>query len=341
VFDNEEAPMIGSGMVLLAIVAGLGPSVPAPRVAPEAFRAWFEAARDGQLDIPPAVEKAARRYQFVFVGGFMSERSSAYFQQNARDLRARDVPLRSIHFVFPSSEGTIEENSGLVTDSFRKIAREDPGKLVVIAHSRGACDALAFALRNPEFVADRVEAMFLVQGPFGGTGLADRVAGDGPAPDRQMPPAPRVTAGLLDRLERNSVKNGKHAGLSDLTTSASHDFWTDLLEKDRRAIPVVGPRTFYVTTATPPGRHRMFLRSTAWYLETYFGTNDGVVALDDQSLPGVGTIVAVLDAGHTDLTGQFPTARASRRLRRALVEAIVMAVGNDAAVEGHAGRDGR
>jgi pimeloyl-ACP methyl ester carboxylesterase len=321
--------MIGSGIVLLTVIAGVSDVGDPPRVAAGAFRAWFDAARDGRLDIPPAVEKAAQRYQYVFVGGFMSERLSTYFQQNAHDLRSRGVPLRSIHFVFPSSEGTIEENSGLVSDAFRKIARDDPGKLVVIAHSRGACDALAFALRNPEFVAERVEAMFLVQGPFGGTGLADHVAGDGPAPDRQMPPASRVTANLLGRLERNFVKSGKHAGLSDLTTGASHDYWTDLLEKHRLAIPVVGPRTFYVTTATLPGRHRMFLRSAAWYLETYFGTNDGVVALDDQSLPGVGTIVAVLDAGHSDLTSQFPSARAQRRLRRALVEGIIMAVGHD------------
>ena len=54
-----------------------------------------------------------------------------------------------------------------------------------------------------------------------------------------------------------------------------------------------------------------------------------MVALDDQTVPGLGTVVAVLDAGHTDLTNRFPWARPKPRLRRALIDAIVMAVGTD------------
>jgi hypothetical protein len=37
-------------------------------------------------------------------------------------------------------------------------------------------------------------------------------------------------------------------------------------------------------------------------------------------------VLAVLDAGHTDLTHRFPSARPQKRLRRALVDAILMAV---------------
>ena len=66
---------------------------------------------------------------------------------------------------------------------------------------------------------------------------------------------------------------------------------------------------------------------TGWYLGTYYGPNDGLVALEDQSLPGLGTVLAVLDVGHTDLTRRFPAARPKHRLRNALVDAILMAVG--------------
>ena len=329
--------MFGIGVLLLGLVAGPEAVAERPHVTPDAFRAWFDASLEGNLEFPAAAEKAARGYQYVFIGGFASERMSSYFLQNAQDLQARGVPQRSIHFIFPSSEGTIEENSGLVSDTFRKIARESPGKLVVIAHSRGACDALTFALRNPAFVADHVEAMFLVQGPFGGSGLADVVAGDGPAPDHKMRPQHRATATILARLERYYLGRGHHAGLPELATDVAHDYWKTQLHEHHDAIAVVGPRTFYVTAATAPGHQRVFQRAAAWYLDTYFGTNDGVVALDDQSLPEVGTVLTVLDAGHTDLTHRFPLAPLTqRRLRRALVDGIMISVGTSALTEGKA-----
>ena len=80
-----------------------------------------------------------------------------------------------------------------------------------------------------------------------------------------------------------------------------------------------------MTTRTEPGQLRFFQQTIAWYLG-YLGPNDGIVALEDQSVPGLGTVLAVLDAGHTDLTNRFPSARSKSRLRRALIDAIVMAV---------------
>jgi len=82
-----------------------------------------------------------------------------------------------------------------------------------------------------------------------------------------------------------------------------------------------------VTSRTSPSHHPLFQRVTGWYLGTYYGPNDGLVALEDQSLPGLGTVLAVLDVGHTDLTRRFPAARPKHRLRNALVDAIIMAVG--------------
>ena len=69
-----------------------------------------------------------------------------------------------------------------------------------------------------------------------------------------------------------------------------------------------------MTTKAKPAHLRLVLQATAWYLGTHFGPNDGMVALEDQSVDGVGTILAVLDAGHTDLTHRFPSAMPKRRL---------------------------
>jgi len=292
------------------------------------FCKWFDAASEGKLDIPAKVSRTARRYRYVFVGGFHNERMPGYFAQNAKELRAKTVPKRSVHFISPSSHKTVAENAEAVRARFGEIAGEGPEKLVVIAHSRGACDSLAFALKNPEFVSDHIQAMFLVQGPFGGSAVADYVVGEGPAMDRDMPWRHRLIAHLLGSLEAYRLSRGKHGGLPSLTRRASKEFWERALEEHEAAIPVVAPKTFYVTTKTNPSRLRLFLQATASYVGTYFGPNDGIVTLDDQALPGLGTVLAVLDAGHTDLTNRSSTSRPKRRLQKALIDAIIMTVGD-------------
>jgi hypothetical protein len=128
----------------LTILAGLATwpegSTPRPAVSPAAFRAWFEAAHSGDLAIPDEVERNARRFRYVFVGGFASERMSGYFKDNVAELRPRGVPPGAIHYVYPSSHRTIDENAAEVRERFLAASREGPERLVVIAHSRGACE---------------------------------------------------------------------------------------------------------------------------------------------------------------------------------------------------------
>ncbi len=269
----------------------------------------------------------ARRFRYVFVGGFLNERMPGYFSQNARELRACGVPRPAIHFVSPSSHRSFDENLETIGEDFRRIAEAGPEKLVVIAHSRGACDALAFALRDAQFVADRVEALFLVQGPFGGTGVADYVMREGVPLDRRMPVGSRVVVHLLGKLERWLMDGGSHGGLARLTRSASRSFWGETLERHADAIPIVGPKTFFVTAEVRPSRLRLFARAFARYLLAYYGPNDGLVVLEDQSLPGLGKDLGPLHAGHADLTRTFFSTRAKRRVRKALVQSILMTVG--------------
>lgn len=250
-----------------------------------------------------------------------------YFMQNVKELRARGVPRTSIHLVKPDSQQTVDGNARSVRTELREIAAQGTERLVLIGHSRGACDALAFALQNPKFVKEHIRALFLVQGPFGGTPVADYVNGEGTPMDRRMPTGYRVMGQTIGRLESGLLGDDKHEAIASLNRKDSDSFWSEMLRTHRAAIPVVGPRTFYVTSRTGPSHHPLFQRVTGWYLGTYYGPNDGLVALEDQSLPGLGTVLAVLDVGHTDLTRRFPAARPKHRLRNALVDAIIMAVG--------------
>jgi hypothetical protein len=168
--------------------------------------------------------------------------------------------------------------------------------------------------------------MFLVQGAFGGTGAADYMMGEGSLMDHRMPWRLRVLAYALGSFERYLLHRGKHGGLAGLTRAGSERFWAEIREEYAEAVAVVGPKTFYVTSQVSPTQLRLFHRAIAVYLKTYYGPNDGMVALVDQSLPGLGTCLGVLDAGHTDLTHRFPSTRAPRRLRKALIQAILMTV---------------
>jgi pimeloyl-ACP methyl ester carboxylesterase len=326
-------------LTLLPLLLGPpGPVETNPIVTPAKFQASFESSLAGKLAIPDNIKEGSLRYRYVFIGGFLNEGMSQYFKQNARELRALGVPRAAIHYIYPSSHESVAGNADLVRGDFQKIASEGPEKLVVIAHSRGACDALAFALQNPEFVANRVEALFLVQGPFGGTGVADYVTGEGPPIDSLMPFPHRVVGLALGRVEETRLAHGKHGGITALTRRASRAYWEMALKENQAAIKVVGPKTFYVTAKTKPSHLGLFLKSTAFYLGAHFGPNDGMVALDDQTVAGLGTVLAVLDAGHTDLTHRFPSALPNRRLRRALIDAIVMAVGRPVTVKVAASR---
>ncbi len=296
-------------------------------LTPAAFQSWFQAAAQGKLDIPRGVERRAQEFRYVFVGGFANERMPGYFSQCARELKASGIAPGSIHFIFPSSHESFDGNRDEVRSRFLEIASQGNERLVVIAHSRGACDALAFALQNEEFVRDRVQALFLVQGAFGGTGAADYLMGEGMAIDNQMPLRLRALAYLLGKFEAYLLNRGKHGGLAGLTRTESERFWDELRASHASAAAVVGPKTYYVTSQILPARLRLFRRAIASYLQTYYGPNDGIVVLRDQSLAGLGTELGVLDAGHTDLTHRFPAGRASSRLGRALMQSIVMAVG--------------
>ena len=304
-----------AGILSLAMVAA-GQDI-GPAVGPGEFQGWFDRAAEGRLRIPEEVQARVRRLRFVFVGGLGNERMPDYFAQNIAELRALDVPPEAIHAIRPSSHASLAANLEVIRAGFLDLAAAGPERLVVIAHSRGACEALAFALREPDFVRDHVAALFLVQGPFGGTGLADYVLGEGEPMDRRMPLRARLVAKAVCGLERSSLRRGRHGGLEGLTRDAAREFWRGELEANAEAIPVVGPRAFFVEAMVPPSRQRLLRKPLARYLHTYYGPNDGVVLASDQSLEDLGTRLGPLDVGHTDLTHRFPAARAQRGLRRA------------------------
>ena len=291
------------------------------------FEGWFARSVEGTLAVPASIEESGRGFRYVFVEGFRNERMPGYFGQNIAELRARGIAKGQIHVISPSSDKTWAENAGPIRARFLAIAAEGPERIVVIAHSRGACDALAFALENSGFIRDRVEALFLIQGPFGGSGAAEFVVGGGAPMDGRMPWRYRAIATVVARLARFSARRSGLDALAGMTREASRKFWEQTLRKHADAVAIVGPRTFYIRSSTLPSSLPIARRAIAWYLAIYHGPSDGLVAVADQMLPALGTVIATLDGGHTDFTHHFPATRASRKYREALIRSILMALG--------------
>lgn len=313
--------------LVLKVALLLGGVHPAPTIKPSEFQDWFLASFDGTLELDDDLTERVQEFRYVFVMGLMNERSPGYLEQNVRELKQLGVPSNRIHRIAPSSDASFRENLDEIRAAFKEVAEQGSEPMVIIGHSRGACDALAFALHEAEFISERVVALFLVQGPFGGSGAADYVLGSGVPMDRKIPPPARALANLFRNAAARKLERGKHSGIVDLTSDASERFWKRLLVSRRSAIPIVGPRTFYIEATVPPSRQPPLRRPVARYLETYYGPNDGLVAAGDQYLPDLGTRLGMLEVSHMDLTHRFPAARPQRRLRGALVQAIAVSVG--------------
>lgn len=310
--------------LLTGLLLGLSPQARAGNAFEEAFRR----ASAGDLDLTRAQVRAAQGHRYVFIAGFRGDQLPGSFATAEKELRHLGVPRSSLHLIRPETAGTREDAVALLRTRLDAIAKDGGGdRLILIAHSRGATATLDFALRHPDFVRDRVDALYLIQGPFGGSGLADQAAGLGPAIDRQMPTRYRVAARIAAAVFRASAGRKGDQAVREMTTRASRDYWRTLIRDRPDAVAVVGPRTFFIRSSIPPDRLRFFRRALAWYLRTYQGASgDGMVAVADQWLPDLGTVIGTVEAGHSDLAYRRGRSRGTRRLPQALIQAIVVAV---------------
>ena len=293
---------------------------------------WFERQVDHPTALPVEAREAASRYRYVFVAGFLNEGFRlGYFYDNRKALLEAGIRPDAIHVIFPRSGNGVEENVALLRQSIPDLAARGPQKLVLIAHSKGAVEALAFVAAAPAFVRDRVQAVFLVQGAFGGTSVADYVAGGGHPLDDRMPVRRRVELAI-------AVKGGKlldpwiDDGVQSLTHRRAGDFWNQVLPAagapgaTSRLPQETTDKIFFVRSLRDPDKVSTLIAATASYLHIYYGDNDGLLEVNDQWIAGTGQILATLDADHFTLTIARPVSNQPSRTRRAFTRGLLMQV---------------
>lgn len=322
-----------------AVAAGdkAAPPGPVGRPAGPTFAAFFERQLTAPQPLPAEVLEAARRYRYVFVAGFLNEGfKPGYFNENREALAEAGVVAGAIHVVFPHSADAVEETAARLGHEIPDLAAQGPEKLVLVGHSKGGAELLAFALGNPTFVRERVAAIFLVQAAIGGSGVADYVTDKGHPLDDRMPAASRVAFSVAARGGK-LLDGHLDRGFQSLTHDRAAALWARLLPSGHpngrhaneskataAAPPFLAERIFYVRSHRAPERVSKMLSLTATYLTTYYGDNDGLVQVEDQWLPGTGRVLATLDVDHMALTVARPVSGDGPAFRRAFTQALLM-----------------
>jgi pimeloyl-ACP methyl ester carboxylesterase len=313
-------------LFLLAVCLGFGQyGFAVPQIEPAVFTKWFNRSFGGVLNVPESVRNKALTYGYVFVGGWGNELAPGYFSGNISELKALGVPEDHIHRIFPPSTQGLSQNAEFVRTQITNW--KGPEKLVLIGHSRGGLDALLFALKNPDFTEKRVEAVFLIQAPFKGSGLADYLVGEGIALDERMPSFARKAFYWLGEAERRILRRWTGHGLADLTHQQAKESWEKRLQSHVATSPGLRGKVFYIRSAVEPQKQTPYFWASSWYLSTYYGKNDGLVTLEDQFLSQLGQRLNIVGCGHHDLTGSFPLTFATSNFRKALSRSVFMAVG--------------
>ncbi len=180
-----------------------------------------------------------------------------------------------------------------VAANARRVAeavRAAPGRVILIAHSKGGLEALAALLRDD--VAARCDGFIALQCPFQGSPVADALLG------RQQL---RLALDQVARL--TGLGNGR--GLMDLTTATRHD-WMMRHRAEIEALIAQVPVTTLATQLDNPAdwRDGFYAALSRWMVEEGEGPNDGLVPVASALLPGARHVV--LAGGHRALVTAAP-----------------------------------
>jgi len=239
------------------------------------------------------------QYQFIFVEGFLGSATVQNFIPLENVLQ-NDFQVDDFTIVIPRSANSIATNAPLVREAVLDFRRRSPEKKsILIAHSKGAAEALLMVLQHPELITDGlISEVVLVDGAFNGTPLA-------------------YLWQDFCHLGRMTEIAAKDLDLCRILMS-----WTDGVNsmKPNRIRPIMAQAIASISEGTKSsiGKHLWSIHCqfgdlrTQWksklaipwaYLKLY-GDNDGVILTADENLQtslGIGTDLGLFFSDHMSL----------------------------------------
>lgn len=273
----------------------------------EDFATVFRRLEDPMALTPPLVLHAEKNLHYVFITGLAGDIAPGYFQHAMQQLEELGIPKSSIHLLRPPSRRSSLENARALRERLARI----PGRLVVIAHSKGANESFLFAVENPKFIEERIEAMYLMQASYFGSPLADELLFRKTHDISHASPWQR----FLIRAEklRGRVMYGVlfRRGLRGLATKEAGEVMNRVMTANPGSQRLLKERLHFITTAMQgPGLTRLIL--------DLYGDSDGVNPVPTQYVPDWGNHLAHLEAGHVDLILPWGNIARKRALARAI-----------------------
>ncbi len=271
---------------------------------------------------PIIQKKIVKKFEYVFIAGFLNEGLLGYFKDNKKALLVNGVPKKQIHIINPSSNKGLSQNIPLILKKLKEIRNLKKKKLIIIAHSKGAAETLGLAMLHSDFIENNVHKIYLVQGALKGSGVADYIQGVGPAMSKDAPLKARLWFYLAGRTAR-AMDPIINKGITSITHEYAKNYWEDIFNKVGAPSNSLSQKIGYITSYEHPKKMSDVVDCTGWYLHTSFGKNDGLVELKDQYFKNFGNLLIVMKADHTDLMTFKPLSNVSKNVRFSLMEAIL------------------
>lgn len=271
-------------------------------------------------EIPKKVQMQVNKFEYIFISGFMNEGAADYFAENIAILQKIGVPLDAISVLHPSSQNSAIDNLKFIQQNISKKSKK---KRVLIGHSKGATETLLFAMKNLTFVQENVQAIFLIQGAFLGSPIADYVLGGGHPIDEQLPVECQIGMNELASLGQDLAEIA-YNGLYSLTTEEAKEVWPTDPNEILAIKKILDKKVSYIRSFTEDSHASPALKVSECYLHTYYGENDGAVLLEQQYLPLTGQVIGTLwGLDHSDFVLPWPISSKIPSYRHAFTKALL------------------
>ncbi len=243
-------------------------SAPATEATPR-FRELYARVLRGE----PVLPAAAKSHVYLLVKGLLGDELFGYLEDNQLRLERRGLETREVQV---NTEGALADNIEVVRKALEDAAFFNRS-VVLVGHSKGAVESVSTLAKYPE-LRQRVRAVVAIQGPYGGSPIANDMT-DTPEMRRMLSIAfPLFFCGVSTSVE-------------DLSYPKRMEFV--------RRHPYAG-EVPTVSLATSRYSMRSLLWPVARYMfERYKLPSDGLVAQVDAEIPG-SRVVRLDDMDHAE-----------------------------------------
>lgn len=249
----------------------------------ELFKCLYESKDPEDRELSKADIKRLKQFKIILIPGFMSDFTVkytpvGYFREAKKFLSSLGLK-KGKHFdrVLIKSQSPSDVNLRIIAAA----VRESPKKVLIIGHSKGSLDALK-TLVEWEEVKDNVAGLITIQGPFGGSDLADEMVSN------------QHLKHVLDGLLR--LTGGNVGSLEDFTT------WSGTNYLEEHAKEIENLEVPILNFASSLGDRKMsvpILRLFHSVMKNKDVTCDGLVPTQSALIPGCPGIV-YMGLDHTD-----------------------------------------